>query len=128
MDDVIISKKVAEELNSDPNWWKVSVDGELKMKCEVSKEGWLVYPETIKNTSNASSHVQVLEEENRGMVELLEGNNCNFIVKISDLHCEWEFGLPISDNYSIEHIVLAIEEKFKVERSYCKLIKSFNGK
>lgn len=86
------------------------------------------YQKTIKNTSNASSHIQVLEEENKGMVELLEGNNCNFIVKISDLHCEWEFGLPISDNYSIEHIVLAIEEKFKVERSYCKLIKSFNGK
>lgn len=62
-DNEIISKKVAEELNSDPNWWKVSVDGELKMKCEVSKEGCLVYPETIKNTSNASSHVQVLEEE-----------------------------------------------------------------
>ena len=42
MDGVIISKKVAEELNSDPNWWK---------------------GETIQNTSNASSHVQVLEEE-----------------------------------------------------------------
>ncbi len=66
----IISKKVAEELNSDPNWWKVSVDGELKMKCEVSKEGCLVYPETIKNTSNASSHVQVLEEESSEMCEI----------------------------------------------------------
>lgn len=59
----IVSKKVAKELNSDPNWWKVSTNGELKMKCEVSKEGYLVYPETIKNTSNASSHVQVLKDE-----------------------------------------------------------------
>jgi len=56
----------------------------VKMECEITKEGYLRVPETIQNTSNASSHVGLLEEESKEMVEvskdgLIENNVKTFV-------------------------------------------------
>lgn len=56
----------------------------VKMECEITKEGYLRVPETIQNTSNASSHIDVLEEESKEMVEvskdgLIENNVKTFV-------------------------------------------------
>ena len=40
----------------------------VKMECEITKEDYLRVPETIKNTSNASSHVDLLKQEYREII------------------------------------------------------------
>ena len=51
----------------------------------------------------------------------------NFIVKVDDLFCEWEFGFTI-DSASIEDFIEAIEKNMRIKRKYEKLSRSyFNG-
>lgn len=42
----------------------------VKMECEITKEGYLRVPETIQNTSNASSHIDVLKEEIKDIIKV----------------------------------------------------------
>jgi hypothetical protein len=46
----------------------------------------------------------------------------NFIVKVDDKYCEWEFGFNIEGDCSIERIIVAIESGFSIERNYQKII------
>ena len=56
-----------------------------------------------------------------GQTTGLDNGKSNFIVKISDLYCEWEFGFTIDKNFCINDIVKTIESKFNVKRDYEKL-------
>ena len=53
-------------------------------------------------------------------------NYSNIIVKIDDRYCEWEFGFSVN-NKSINDFIKAIEEKFKIERDYGKILNEKNG-
>lgn len=45
----------------------------------------------------------------------------NFIVKVDDKYCEWEFGFSIGAPSSIESLIVAIEAAFGTERNYQKI-------
>ena len=45
----------------------------------------------------------------------------NFIVKVDDKYCEWEFGFSIGAPSSIESLIVAIESAFSTERNYQKI-------
>jgi hypothetical protein len=54
---------------------------------------------------------------------LSEQCGSNFIVKIDDKFCEWEFGFILPPKTSINDLTKAIEKKFKTEYNYKKMIK-----
>lgn len=57
-------------------------------------------------------------QQGNGVLSCVSGSN--FIVKVDDKFCEWEFGFTLDDK-SINDLIKAIEKKFNTKRNYGKM-------
>jgi hypothetical protein len=49
-------------------------------------------------------------------------NGSDFIIKIDNAHCEWEYGFTTGDT-CIDDFIKAIEEKLNIKRDYEKMLR-----
>lgn len=87
---------------------------------------------TIFNAEDVSlsvlseSEVDELVKKNGANKSKPPMSDSNFIIKIDDAYCEWEYGFTI-DDACIDDFIKAIEEKLNTKCDYKKMIRSING-
>lgn len=65
--------------------------------------------ENLQNTKTQALNIPVV-------------SGSDFIIKIDDTYCEWEYGFTINDT-CIDDFIKAIEEKLNIKSDYRKMIR-----
>ena len=60
----------------------------------------------------------IKKQEGNGVLQSVSGSN--FILKVDDTFCEWEYGFTLNEK-CIDDLIKAIEAKFKTKRNYSKM-------